>query len=120
MQRRQQANAVVIRADQRKQYRGTPENPMTYQVLSPDGVQSLAMFSVRAAPGQDTGPKVLKHGGDETMVVLSGKLEVELDGVKQTLGSGDSIFIPRGLEHRVTNTGTEICEAIFVLSPPKY
>ncbi len=80
----------------------------------------MAMFSVSAAPGHSTGGGSLKHGGDEAMVVLSGKMELEVEGEKQTLGPGDSVFIPRGQRHRLTNVGSEIAEAIFVLSPPQY
>lgn len=110
---------VVIRANQRKA-RIIPGNPVSYEALSPEGVRSLAMFRVSPAPGQSTGANALRHGGDENLLMLSGTCELEVEGVKHTLGPGDSAFIPRGQRHRLTNIGTEPGEAIFVISPPEY
>ena len=111
--------AVVIRSNQRK-VQVIPGNPVRYEWLSPEGLSSLAMFRVIADPGQSTGYKELQHGGDESLLLLSGTCEVEIEGAKQTLKAGDSMFIPRGQRHRLTNVGTEPSEAIFVLSPPEY
>ena len=114
-----QKGMAVIRANQRKA-RVVPGNPMSYQELSPEGVESMAMFRASAAPGQSTGSNLLRHGGDETLLVLSGNFEIEVEGLKDSLAPGDSVFIPRGQRHRLTNIGTEIGEAVFVISPPKY
>ena len=117
--RREPKTAVVIRSNQRK-VQVVPGNPLRYEWLSPDGIGSLAMFRVVAAPGQSTGYKELAHGGDESLVLLSGTCEIEVEGAKHTLKAGDSVFIPRGQRHRLTNIGTEPSEALFVLSPPEY
>ncbi len=119
MPERKTGGFAVIRASERKQ-RTVPGNPMSYQELSPEGVESMIMFGVTAAPGQSTGERHLQHRGDETFVVLSGKMEMEVEGQKFSLGPGDSVFIPRGHRHRLTNVGTEASQAIFVLSPPEY
>ncbi len=50
---------------------------MSYQELSPEGIESMAVFNVTAAPGQSTGESHLQHGGDEVFVVLSGTMEAE-------------------------------------------
>ncbi len=119
MLERKTGGFAVIRASERKQ-RTVPGNPMSYEELSPEGVESMVMLSVTAAPGQSTGERHLQHGGDETLVVLSGRMEIEVEGQKHSLGPGDSVFIPRGHRHRLTNVGTDTSQAIFVLSPPKY
>lgn len=95
-------------------------NPMSYQRLSPEESKSVAMFAVSAAPGQSTGSAALKHAGDETLLVVSGRFEMEVEGEKTVLGPGDSVFIPRGSHHRFSNIGTQTGEAVFVLSPPEY
>lgn len=119
MQQRQHGNVVLIHANQRKK-REIPSSSAFYQVLSPESSESVAMFSVTAAPNQTSGPKPIYHGGDEILLVLSGRYELEVEGQKYTLGPGDSVFTPRGLRHRVTNIGTETGECIFVISPPWY
>lgn len=97
-----------------------PDNPMIYQRLSPEESGSMAMFAVSAAPGQSTGSSALKHAGDEALLVLSGSFEIEVEGEKSVLGPGDSVFIPRGRRHHLSNIGTQAGEAVFVLSPPEY
>ena len=119
MQQRQQASVVLIRANHRKE-KVFPHNPLTYQALSPEGSKSLAMFRVTAAPNQTTGTNALQHGGDENFLVLVGRFEFEIEGQRYTLGPGDSVFIPRGQRHRLTNVGAETGEGIFVISPPEY
>lgn len=115
--------AIVTRVNQRRKLsiHGTP---IQYQKITPPGTKSMAMFMVLAEPTQSTGDKFLHHGGDETLLVLSGHLEVDLHDHlhdhKEKLNPGDSLFIPRGALHRVTNTGKVNAEAIFVLSPPEY
>ncbi len=112
-------NAVLIRADQQKK-KTVSNNALIYKMVSPEGSPSLEMYRVTAPPNQSTGPKALQHGGDENFLVLSGKIEVEVEDQKYVLNAGDSVFIPRGQHHRVTNIGSETGECIFVLSPPKY
>lgn len=116
---REQARAAVIRANHRRQLT-IPGNPVFYEALTPEGVESVAMYRVLAAPGQSTGEEALRHRGDENLLVLAGQVELEVDGMTYTLGPGDSIFIPRDHPHRLTNTGTELAESVFVLSPPQY
>ncbi len=113
------AKAIVTRANQKKKL-SIPGNQIQYLEVTPPGTKSMAMYTVLATPGQSTGSKFLHHGGDETLLVISGSLEVDLHDHKEKLGKGDSLFIPRGELHRVTNTGAENAEAIFVLSPPEY
>lgn len=110
---------TLIHATDRKQFT-VAGNPMRYQRLSPEESGSLAMFVLSAAPGQSTGSSALKHAGDEALLVLSGSFEIEVEGEKKVLESGDSVFIPKGSRHRLSNPGTQPAEAVFVLSPPEY
>lgn len=122
MQEQQQhthaTDAVVIRASQRKR-RSIPDSPIRYEELTPPGVDSHVSFMVTAEPGQSTAPD-LRHGGDESLLVLAGRVEIDVEGTKHVLGPGDSVFIPRGRRHRLTTVGDETARSVFVLSPPRY
>ncbi len=115
----QHGQAVVIHPNQRKG-RTVPGNPFTYEELSPEGTESMEVAIARGAPGLSTGSKALEHHGDETLLVLSGSMELEVEDKKYTLVKGDSAFIPRGQRHRLTNIGAETGEAVFVVSPAGY
>ncbi len=109
----------LTHASNRKRFAVTG-NPMSDHRLSPQGSKSAAMFAVSAAPGQSSGSGALKHASDETLLVLSGSFEMQVEGKKTVLGPGDSVFIPRGSHHRFCNVGTRTGEAAFVLGPPAY
>lgn len=110
---------VITRVHERRAI-AVPENPVRYEELSPRGLRSMAMFRASAAPGQSTGTRPLAHGGDEVLLMISGTMEALIGGVTYRVGAGDTLYIPRGEGHVITNVGTEPAEAIFVLSPPAY
>ncbi len=45
------------------------------------------------------------HPVDELVIVLEGKLEIEMDGRKFCPTIGEEVFIPRQAHHSVRNTG---------------
>lgn len=110
---------TLIHAGERKRITAAG-NPMSYERISPEESKSVAMFVVSSAPGHSTGSDALKHAGDEVLLVLSGRFEIDVEGEKRGLGPGDSVFIPRGRRHRFSNIGTQTGEAVFALSPPEY
>jgi uncharacterized RmlC-like cupin family protein len=40
---------------------------------------------------------------DETFYVLAGEIEVTVGGERDVLRAGDSVFLPRGIPHRLEN-----------------
>lgn len=114
----QQEHVEITRSHERRRL-SVPGNPVRYDEITPPG-KSLAMFTVTYEPGQNTGAKFLRHGGDESLLVLKGTFELELEDKKIILETGDSAFIPRGACHRITNVGSIRGEGVFVLTPPEY
>jgi mannose-6-phosphate isomerase-like protein (cupin superfamily) len=44
--------------------------------------------------------EVPEHSHDDQWgVVLEGKIDLVIDGIKQTYGKGDRVFIPKGVKH---------------------
>lgn len=58
---------------------------------------------VEVPPGGEIGEEI-HADADETLVVLAGEGEVELDGERRPLRAGDLLSIPRGAPHNVRNT----------------
>ncbi|GAA2598353.1 cupin domain-containing protein [Streptomyces axinellae] len=54
---------------------------------------------------------------EEFLHLVTGRLEMTMDGQAVPLGPGDSLLIPIGVRHRLVNTGTETAHAAFHLSP---
>jgi len=54
---------------------------------------------------------------DEAFYILSGELEI-LDGMRTfVVGTGDFVFVPRGIRHRFKNTGVHLARMLFMFSP---
>ena len=90
-------------------------------LLTPRPLQHLEVFAGELAPGGSTGPEPYAHGdSEELFVVLSGSVQLELGGELFDLESGDSIDYRSSTPHRVTNTGEERAEVMWIISPPSY
>lgn len=74
----------------------------------------------RLEPGASTGYGGHVHQGQECVVVLKGRLDVEVDGTNHTLGEGDSIYFDSSRPHRFVNPGEKETLVIWVASPPTF
>ena len=54
---------------------------------------------------------------EEFLHVVTGDLEMSLDGEPVRLGPGDSVLVPIGVRHRLVNVGNAEGRAVFHLSP---
>lgn len=113
-----QREAVVIRANERRRWAVRAGVNATYEELSPPGLASMLLLDVRMEQGPTFVDEV-RHGGDENLVCLSGRIDFEVEGTKYVLGPGDSVFTPRGKRHRITNA-FQTAEVVFVICPAQY
>lgn len=113
----------VVRKDDRRNLRGVARKSLgeaVYELLTPDLNGSLEAQWIVSPPGHDTSDTPFKHGGEEFGIVLSGIKDVYLDGVRHTLGAGDSITFDSTIPHWFTNHYEETCVAIWVNTPPTW
>jgi transcriptional regulator with XRE-family HTH domain len=72
-------------------------------------------------PLADTGPDMLQHAGHEGGVLVSGRLELTVDGCTWLLDPGDSYYFESRSPHRFRNpSADEICEVVSANSPPTF
>lgn len=62
-------------------------------------------------------PRHIHHDADETFVILSGEVELWLDGEIMIKGPGETAFIPRGREHTFRVIGTQPSRHLVILTP---
>jgi transcriptional regulator with XRE-family HTH domain len=74
----------------------------------------------RLDPGRSTGgegdPPIHEPGSRETVVVLSGAVELTVDGERHPLGTGDSATFDADLPHGLGNPGTAPAEILAVIA----
>jgi len=78
----------------------------------------MQILHERYAPGSDTGKVTLHHRGEEGGVVISGHLELTVDGKRYVLGPGDAYYFDSSRPHRFRNVSSEECEVVSACSPP--
>jgi quercetin dioxygenase-like cupin family protein len=68
-------------------------------------------------PAAWTLPPHLHRDAAETILVVEGLFEVELDGCRSRLAAGDSVHIPRGVVHASANLGERAGRRVVLFSP---
>lgn len=91
--------------------------------LTPVGIlvatDQLTVGTIALLPGQQTEPQI--HGGDESLYVLEGTLNVRLPNYRgarwHELRPGDGFFIPEGEPHQYYNVSAAPARLIFGIAP---
>lgn len=76
--------------------------------------QNLQPFLVTLAPGADSGPGAMSHGGHELVYCLKGVLEYVIEGQSYALDAGESLLFQASLPHHWRNPGSE--PSVFLLA----
>lgn len=71
-------------------------------------------------PGADTGEEMLEHEGEEGGVVISGTVEITVNGEAAVLGAGDAYYFDSRLPHRFRNVGETECVIVSANTPPTF
>jgi transcriptional regulator with XRE-family HTH domain len=90
-------------------------------LLTPRPLENLEVFAAELDPGGSTGDEPYTHGdSEELVVVLSGRIHLQLGERLFELEQGDSIDYRSSTPHRVVNAGDDVAEVMWVISPPSY
>lgn len=86
-----------------------------WKILVPLKGRVSADLSLGLAEMEPGGRIVLHHHpAAEIYYCLSGTGLVQISGEDHQVGPGDTVFIPKGAEHRMDNTGQELLRFLFV------
>ncbi len=108
----------IVRKDARRQLRYTGTG-VTEELLSPNLSREIEMLMTTLDPGASSGEPYARKG-EESGYVVSGVLELTVDGNTQLLQPGDSFAFESALPHRCNNPGDEPTSVVWVITPPSY
>jgi len=108
---------VIVRAGRRRSL-GTSESGLVEELLSPDLGGSFELLRSEFAPGAALETATVRPT-EEAGYVVSGRFDLEVDGVWHELKPGDS-FRFAGQPFRWRNPGEEPAVVIWAVSPPVY
>jgi transcriptional regulator with XRE-family HTH domain len=90
------------------------------EILSPNLSGQLLLVESTFAPGATTGDRDRERRGEEAGLVISGTLDLWVDGKTFRLSAGDSFTFTRRGPHRCHNAGKIPAVVLWVITPPSY
>jgi len=93
---------------------------LTEELLSPNLQGPLELLQTTYKPGAETGEDGRIRKGDEAGLVLTGKLDLFIEGTQFTLEVGDSFTLPKGGRHYCKNSGPIDATIIWIITPPTF
>ena len=72
------------------------------------------------APGAGSGEEEYSHEGEEFLFVLTGSLNLVVDGQEYLLQKGDSFYFESSTPHRWSNTAKQEAVILWVNTPPTF
>lgn len=112
------AAVAVVRRDGRMLVK-SPAGGVTYTRVSP-GHGRVEVLQGHLLPGGSSAAEPWSHPSEECVLVLRGRLVVEVSGVEHPLEAGDSCYFDSSLPHRYLNPGDEAADFIVAATPPSY
>lgn len=110
-------DGYVVRQAARRQI-GSGQGGLVEELLSPDLTDDFEMVHSTFAPHSRAG-EIIQRPTQEVGFLVSGKLDLMIDGTTFTIHPGDSFRI-RGEPHEWINPYDDPAVAIWVIAPPVY
>nr|WP_042181488.1 cupin domain-containing protein [Kibdelosporangium sp. MJ126-NF4]CEL13134.1 transcriptional regulator, XRE family [Kibdelosporangium sp. MJ126-NF4]CTQ98823.1 transcriptional regulator, XRE family [Kibdelosporangium sp. MJ126-NF4] len=109
---------AVVRKDSRMDIR-SPHGEIVYQRVSA-GTGRIEVLEGLLEPGAASSETGWSHPSDECVVVLTGRLVVEVDGDRHVLRTGDSATFDSRSPHRYLNETSKPVRFLLAVTPPSY
>lgn len=98
-----------------------PDMAVRDQWISADATRNMLVLRSTIEAGADSGKELLRHGSKaECVLVLSGSIEIIVDGESIYLEEGDTVTFSGELPHGFVNHGEVAAELIWVITPASY
>jgi transcriptional regulator with XRE-family HTH domain len=82
--------------------------------------RSMQVMKETYPSGSDTGEEMLTHNGEEAGVVVSGEIELTVDGESRVLKEGEGYYFDCRLPHRFRNASKKECVIVSANNPPSF
>ena len=82
--------------------------------------RGLQLLHETYAPGADTGRAMLSHDSEEGGFVLTGHIELTVDGATRLLGPGDAYLFDSRRPHRFRNRSDHPAIIVSACTPPSF
>lgn len=97
-----------------------PMSGLRYEIIHSDLQKKMGIHIGTLAPGGMTSEEPLAHPGEECLIVLAGRMKVEMRGEAIELGPQDSLYFDSSIPHRLCNEKKTDCIFYLIITPPKF
>ncbi|MBP2075869.1 helix-turn-helix domain-containing protein [Oceanobacillus polygoni] len=112
-QESQSKNPVIIRKSERPSLSsGSTNNMLEYLLTHPDS--KLEVYLSKLNPGASTSSKFSNNGVDEFLLILEGKLEIEVENVNYVLSEGDTMTMDGSLSKSWENSSDSVTTILWI------
>jgi transcriptional regulator with XRE-family HTH domain len=112
-------NRCIVRKDERETL-NFPGSHSTFELLTPDLNHEMEVIRIELEPGASTYDEPSSHKGEEFILVLNGKMEIQIDSEFHVLNEGDSIYFLGSIPHKTTNISDTNLTFISAVTPPNF
>lgn len=88
---------------------------VTRRVIQHSRTHGLEVASLVLAPGSHTGSELVRHEGQEIVILQAGLLSVHIGTTRTDLSAGDSLRLDAEIPHRFVNTGDTDADVLLVV-----
>jgi transcriptional regulator with XRE-family HTH domain len=106
---------ALVRRDERRQLH-IPGSDVVRELLVPDIHRRIVLISATFEPGAISSGEPAVHQGEECVVVLKGRMEIEVNGHTLNLDEGDSFYFDSTVPHIFRNSSDEPAEILAAIS----
>jgi len=111
---------IVVKKNERNKM-VNPKSKVTYELLRPQFSETeLEALFMHLEPGAYSGNESHTHNGEEFVIVLKGKIEIQVNNEIFILEEGDSAVYKSNHPHSWRNPTDEVTEVLWVNHPPTF
>lgn len=112
-------SGIVVRRDRRREL-NLRRAGVREELLSPHLTGGLEMILTTFAPGAETGSEGRQRKGEEGGYIMSGQLELRVDGQDILLQAGDSFQLPAEGKHWCRNPGDVDTQVVWAFGNAQF
>lgn len=109
---------IVRKSERRRIYFN--EGATVYEQLTPNIDKEMEFYVVTVKANSASAQDFVSHEGVETGVIMTGNLDIIVNGVIHKLNEGDSIYFDSSLPHKYVNSSDIDCISIWAMTPATF
>lgn len=109
----------IVRKNQRKVLK-MADSKAIYELLCPNLSKKIEFLNIILQPMNSTTKELIAHEGEESGIIIKGKMLIKHGSEEYILEEGDSIYLDSTIPHRYINIGDDECVSIWAMTPPSF